>query len=75
MDLAAYGRELGAEISAAGKPVDVLIGLSAGTQAAAVAAAATPLVRRLVLVSPTVDPESRGTVVKMLAPLSQAQPE
>jgi pimeloyl-ACP methyl ester carboxylesterase len=65
VDLAAYGGELGAEISAAGKSVDVLVGLSAGSQAAAAAAAATPLVQRLVLVSPTIDPESR-TVVKML---------
>ena len=66
VDLAAYGRELGADISAAGAPVDVLVGLSAGSQAAAVAAAATPLVRRLVVVSPTIDPESRS-LVKMLA--------
>ena len=65
VDVAAYGRELGAEIVAAGNPVDVLVGLSAGTQAAAVAAATTPLVRRLVLVSPTMDPDSR-TLVKML---------
>ena len=66
LDLAAYGRQLGADVIAAGRPVDVLVGLSAGSQAAAVAAAATPLVRRLVLVSPTVDPDSR-TLVKMLA--------
>ena len=66
VDLAAYGRQLGADILAAGRPVDVLVGLSAGSQAAAVAAAGTPLVRRLVLVSPTVDPDSR-TLVKMLA--------
>jgi pimeloyl-ACP methyl ester carboxylesterase len=66
VDLAAYGRQLRAEIAAAGEPVDVLVGLSAGTQAAAVAAAPTPLVRRLVLVSPTIDPDRRSTV-KMLA--------
>jgi pimeloyl-ACP methyl ester carboxylesterase len=66
VDIAAYGEQLGAEIIAAGEIVDVLVGLSAGSQAAAVAAAATPLVRRLVLVSPTVDPERRNTV-KMLA--------
>jgi pimeloyl-ACP methyl ester carboxylesterase len=66
VDLAAYGEQLGAEIIGAGKPVDVLVGLSAGSQAAAVAAAATPLVRRLVLVSPTIDPDRRNTV-KMLA--------
>jgi pimeloyl-ACP methyl ester carboxylesterase len=66
VDLAAYGEQLAAEIIAAGKPIDVLVGLSAGSQAAAVAAAATPLVRRLVLVSPTIDPDRRNTV-KMLA--------
>jgi pimeloyl-ACP methyl ester carboxylesterase len=66
VDLAAYGQQLGAEIAAAGAPVDVLVGLSAGTQAAAVAATTTPLVRRLVLVSPTIDPDRRNTV-KMLA--------
>ena len=66
VDIAAYGRQLGSEIDAAGEPIDVLIGLSAGTQAAAVAAAATRLVRRLVLVSPTIDPDRRNTV-KMLA--------
>ena len=66
LDLAAYGQQLGAEIIAAAKPVDVLVGLSAGSQAAAVTAAATPLVRRLVLVSPTIDPDRRNTV-KMLA--------
>jgi pimeloyl-ACP methyl ester carboxylesterase len=66
VDLAAYGQQLGAEIIAAGKPVDVLVGLSAGSQAAAVTAAATPLVRQLVLVSPTIDPDRRNTV-KMLA--------
>ena len=66
VDLADYGRALGAEIEAAGEPVDLMVGLSAGTQAAAVAAAATSLVRHLVLVSPTLDPERRKTL-KMLA--------
>jgi pimeloyl-ACP methyl ester carboxylesterase len=66
VEVAAYGRQLGADIDAAGQPVEVLIGLSAGTQAAAVAAAATPLVRQLVLVSPTIDPDRRNTA-KMLA--------
>ena len=41
------------------------MGLSAGSQAAAVAAATTPLVQRLVLVSPTLDPGRRNTL-KML---------
>ena len=36
-----------------------MIGLSVGTQAAAVAAAATERVERLLLISPTVDPELR----------------
>jgi pimeloyl-ACP methyl ester carboxylesterase len=66
VDIADYGRALGQEIAAAGEPVDVLIGLSAGTQAVAVAAATTPLARRLVLVSPTLDPDRRNTL-KMLA--------
>jgi pimeloyl-ACP methyl ester carboxylesterase len=66
VEIAAYGRQLGSEIQAAGEPVDVLIGLSAGTQAAAVTAASTDLVRRLVLVSPTIDPDRRNTG-KMLA--------
>ena len=66
VEVAAYGRQLGSQIEAAGEPVDVLVGLSAGTQAAAVAAASTQLVRRLVLVSPTIDPDRRNTG-KMLA--------
>ena len=66
VDIADYGRALGQEIATTGEPVDVLVGLSAGTQAAAVAAATTPLIRRLVLVSPTLDPDRRNTL-KMLA--------
>ena len=73
VDVAAYGRQLGADIAAAGEPVDVLVGLSAGTQAAAVAAAVTPLVRRLVLVSPTFDPDRRSTG-KMLASYLKPNP-
>ncbi|HWJ52578.1 MAG TPA: alpha/beta fold hydrolase [Propionibacteriaceae bacterium] len=73
VDVAAYGRQLGADIVAAGEPVDVLVGLSAGTQAAAVAAAVTPLVRRLVLVSPTFDPDRRSTG-KMLASYLKPNP-
>ncbi|HET9647724.1 MAG TPA: hypothetical protein VFP34_05770, partial [Microlunatus sp.] len=37
-DLEAYGRWTADRISASGRPVDLLIGLSVGTQAAAVAA-------------------------------------
>ena len=66
LDIADYGRALGAEIREAGEPVDVLVGLSAGSQAAAVAAATTSLVRHLVLVSPTLDPKRRKTF-QMLA--------
>lgn len=66
VDLTEYGRELAAKIEATGDPVDLLIGLSAGTQAAAVTAATTRLVRRLVLVSPTLDPDRRH-MLKMLA--------
>jgi pimeloyl-ACP methyl ester carboxylesterase len=40
----------------------VLIGLSAGTQAAAVAASLTELVERVVLVSPTIDPAYRSMI-------------
>jgi pimeloyl-ACP methyl ester carboxylesterase len=45
--------------------IDVLVGLSVGTQAAAVAATTT-LVRRLILISPTVDP-IRRTKTRLLA--------
>ncbi|MDQ4119451.1 MAG: hypothetical protein M3235_21200, partial [Actinomycetota bacterium] len=63
-ELAAYGRVLGARIEAAADrfgPVDLLIGLSVGAQVAAVAAAhpaptGSPVIRRVMLVSPTVDP-------------------
>ena len=65
VDLADYGRALAADIDAAGEPVDVLVGLSAGSQAAALAASLTPLVRHLVLVSPTIEPAHRS-MLKML---------
>lgn len=58
-DLADYGRQLADRIAQAARPVDLLIGLSAGTQAAAVAARDNPLVRRLLLVGPTMDPAHR----------------
>jgi pimeloyl-ACP methyl ester carboxylesterase len=61
-DLERYGRNLAADIDRGGAPVDVLIGLSAGTQAAAVAASGTDLVKRLVLVSPTIDPAYRPMI-------------
>jgi pimeloyl-ACP methyl ester carboxylesterase len=65
-DLERYGRNLAADIDREGKPVDVLIGLSAGTQAAAVAASSTDLVKRLVLVSPTIDPAYRSMIKQSL---------
>jgi pimeloyl-ACP methyl ester carboxylesterase len=55
-----YGRSVADEIDRDGQEVDLLIGLSVGTQAAAVTAAASPLVRRLLLISPTVDPRLRS---------------
>jgi pimeloyl-ACP methyl ester carboxylesterase len=61
-DLERYGRHLAADIDREGAPVDVLIGLSAGTQAAAVAASLTDGVKRLVLVSPTIDPAYRSMI-------------
>ncbi|WP_158228409.1 alpha/beta fold hydrolase [Pseudonocardia sp. MH-G8] len=61
-DLRGYGAQLARQISTAA-PVDLLIGLSVGAQAAAVAAAAVPPAQlgRLMLVSPTVDPSARTT--------------
>lgn len=56
-DLAEYGRTLGLRLSAEA-PVDLLIGLSVGCQAAAVAASLVS-VRGLLLISPTVDPAAR----------------
>ena len=61
-DLKRYGQKLAADIDHDGLPVDVLIGLSVGTQAAAVAACSTSLVRHLVLVSPTIDPAYRSMI-------------
>jgi pimeloyl-ACP methyl ester carboxylesterase len=58
-DLRLYGERLAAEFRRAHRDVDLLIGLSVGTQAAAVAAAACP-VGHVLLVSPTVDPARRS---------------
>jgi pimeloyl-ACP methyl ester carboxylesterase len=59
-DLADYGRELHRRLGTDG-PVDLLVGLSVGAQAAAMTAAvAGSQVRRLMLVSPTVDPVVRS---------------
>jgi pimeloyl-ACP methyl ester carboxylesterase len=65
-DLERYGRKLAADIDRDGAAVDVLIGLSIGTQAATVAASMTELVRRLVLVSPTIDPAYRSMIKQAL---------
>jgi pimeloyl-ACP methyl ester carboxylesterase len=65
-DLELYGQNLAADIDRDGVPVDVLIGLSVGTQAAAVAASMTGLIRRLVLVSPTIDPAYRSMIKQSL---------
>lgn len=60
-DLAEYGRELGTGLADADRRVDLLVGLSVGTQAAAVAAATAgpDVIGHLLLVSPTVPPEIR----------------
>jgi len=59
-DLAAYGRALARRIEQDGHEIDVLAGLSVGTQSAAVTAASTDMVRQLLLISPTVDPVNRS---------------
>ena len=71
-DLSTYGARLG-RCLADGEPVDLLVGLSVGTQAAAVAAAAAGpgRVGHLMLVGPTVDPERR-TVGRFLAGWARA---
>ena len=60
VDLESYGLVLAADLDARDEQVDLLIGLSVGTQAAAAAAAVSDRVRRLLLVSPTVDPRLRS---------------
>jgi len=72
-DIARYGRELAEDLQRRAEPVAVLVGLSVGTQAAAVAAAATPLVQRLVLVSPTIDPTQR-TMINSIRAWIQGDP-
>jgi pimeloyl-ACP methyl ester carboxylesterase len=54
-----YGRRLADDLNRDGRRVAVLVGLSAGTQAAAVTATLTELVDHLLLVSPTIDPSKR----------------
>jgi hypothetical protein len=63
-DLERYGAELARRLAAGDSavPVELLVGLSVGAQAAAVAAAVLPpgRLRGLTLVSPTVDPRIRS---------------
>jgi hypothetical protein len=59
-DLARYGGELARQLDRREHDIALLVGLSVGTQAAAVAAARSRRVRRLLLVSPTVDPAKRS---------------
>src|SRR3954454_7309896 len=69
-DLERYGAELARRLAAgdSAEPVELLVGLSVGAQAAAVAAAVLPpgRLRGLTLVSPTVDPRIRSAP-RMLA--------
>lgn len=73
-DVAAYGERLASRLRAAG-PVDLLVGLSVGAQAAAVAAAGCPGLARLVLVSPTVDPSARSLPVLLARWLADSRRE
>jgi pimeloyl-ACP methyl ester carboxylesterase len=73
-DLERHGRKLAADIDHDGVPVDVLIGLSVGTQAATVAASLTSLVRHLVLVSPTIDPAYRSMIKQAAVFLLRGDP-
>jgi hypothetical protein len=59
-DLEAYGRLLAEDLARRDERVDLLVGLSVGTQAAAAAALASSRVHGLLLVSPTVDPRLRS---------------
>jgi hypothetical protein len=73
-DLERYGQQLAADIDHDGEPVDVLMGLSVGTQAAAVAASVTSLVRHLVLVSPTIDAAYRSMIKQATVFLLRGDP-
>lgn len=65
-DLGAYADRIARHAADHG-PADLMIGLSVGTQAATLAAARTPAVRRLLLISPTVDPARRSTMSALRA--------
>jgi hypothetical protein len=74
-DLRRYGEVLAELIDVRGADVDLLVGLSVGTQAAALAAAGTPRIKRLLLVSPTVDPVHRGVLRLVATWLGGGDPE
>jgi len=57
--LKSYGSQLAGRLDRAGESVDLLVGLSVGTQAAAITAVQSNTVRRLLLISPMVDPADR----------------
>jgi pimeloyl-ACP methyl ester carboxylesterase len=71
--LDAYGKWLATRLRTS-STVDLLIGLSVGAQAAAVAAATTP-VRHLALVSPTVAPTHRSLPALLAAWLREGRQE
>lgn len=73
-DLDAYGRRLGREIDGGDQSIAALVGLSVGTQAAAVAAAVTSKIERLILVSPTVDSVLRSRPRLLAAWLFRGEP-
>lgn len=60
VDLNAYGYRLADEFERRDTDVDLLIGLSVGTQVAAAAATRTDRIRHAMLISPTVDPDIRS---------------
>ena len=58
--LSAYGHRIADELDRKAVDVDLLIGLSVGTQVAAAASTRTDRVKRLMLISPTFDPQIRS---------------
>lgn len=61
IDVTKYGHRLAEEFERRDVEVDLLIGLSVGTQVAAAAATRTSRIRDLMLISPTFDPLIRST--------------
>jgi pimeloyl-ACP methyl ester carboxylesterase len=64
-DLVTYGHQLAVSLNTDRRPVSLLVGLSLGTQAATVTATLTDRVQRLLLISPTVDPDRRSRLKLM----------